>query len=255
MRVTLLLATSCIECKSAPACGSGLKRLIINFVNFVCSLKHKQGHGLHFTEVYWLFQHRFSFVYVSMLIDKFRGNCEIRGGPTGTNTGIQFIGDRRVWVIYVSCGTNQKVHICQKKKDHSNWPLAEKNSFHGYILFQFILSFHLYDALNVLPFSVMLAVIRCQDVQLQCSKSSIGLPWWKDEGIYPSRSVLTLIVIVHFSAKAYCYGVFQNDGPSRVNSFLTFSSDGIVKCGVMGLEASCFLFFFSFLKETFAWTI
>ncbi len=60
-------------------------------------------------------------------------------------------------------------------------------------------------------------------------------------GIHPGRSVLTLMVIVHFNAKAHCCGMFQNEGPSRFNTFKTFSSDSTVKCGVMGLE-SFFLF-------------
>lgn len=35
-----------------------------------------------------------------------------------------------------------------KENDHSNRLMAEKNTFHCYILFQFILSLHLYDVLN-----------------------------------------------------------------------------------------------------------
>lgn len=55
-----------------------------------------------------------------------------------------------------------------KENYHSNWLMAEKNSFHSYILFQFILPLHLYDALNELPFLVMLVVIcECgQNMQL-----------------------------------------------------------------------------------------
>lgn len=60
--------------------------------------------------------------------------------------------------------------------------------------------------------------------------------------------MLTLMVIVPFGAKAYCYGALQNDRPSKVKSFSSFSSDSIVKCGVMGLEVG----FFSLLKEMFA---
>lgn len=81
-------------------------------------------------------------------------------------------------------------------------------------------------------------------------KGSVSLPWWRDEGIYPGCSVLTLIVIAHFIAKAYCYGG-QNNGPSRVNSFLNFLKWQHCEVWSNGIRG----FFFSFLKETFAWTI
>lgn len=55
-----------------------------------------------------------------------------------------------------------------KENYHSNWLMAEENSFHGCISFLFILSLHLHDALNELLFLVLLVVIcKCgQDMQL-----------------------------------------------------------------------------------------
>ena len=40
-------------------------------------------------------------------------------------------------------------------------------------------------------------------------KSFVRLFYWREEGMFPGYSMLTLQVIVHFNAKAYCYGVLK----------------------------------------------
>lgn len=49
--------------------------------------------------------------------------------------------------------------------------------------------------------------LSCSRLNVHPSSSPV-----KDEGIQPGCSILTLAVIVHFSAKAYCNGVSQIDG-------------------------------------------
>lgn len=154
-----------------------------------------------FTFQYWLF-------YVLMLIDKFRGKCELRWRLLS----LLWIQEHNLLVIG-GCGSfmfpvePNESFISAKENYHSNWLMAEKNSFHRYILFQFILSLHLHEALSELPSLVTLVMIWWCGQR----KSSARLPSWKGEGIHPSYSVLTLIVIVHFNAKADCYGVCQNE--------------------------------------------
>lgn len=149
------------------------------------------------------------------------GNCEIRC----LLLSLPWIQEYNLLVIG-GCGSFMfpvepaESFTSAKENYHSNWLTAEKNSFHGYILFQFILSLHLCDALNEHHFfcPVGCDLLVWSGHAVVTEKSSV-LPWCRGEGIYPGCSVLTLIVIIHFNAKAYCYGVFQNDWTSRVNSF------------------------------------
>lgn len=45
------------------------------------------------------------------------------------------------------------------------------------------------------------------------------LPLRRHGGIHPGCSLLTLIMIVHSTAKAFCYAMVQNHTPSRAHSF------------------------------------
>lgn len=60
-----------------------------------------------------------------------------------------------------------------KENYHSNRLMAEKNSFHGRVLFPLTLSLRLHDALNALPVLVMLLVI-CQCGQTQAQRVCQG---------------------------------------------------------------------------------
>ena len=110
-----------------------------------------------------------------------------------------------MWVLHVSCGTDRKLHICQRKWSQQVTH-GRENSFHGYISSRFIVSLRLCDDLTELPFLVVL----CDPLV------------WPNEGMYPDCSVLTLTPIVHFNAEAYCYGAFSKRWTEQSQQFLNF---------------------------------